>query len=189
MADNFQITQGSGTFIATDQAGSGEHYQRIKLVEATLDSTTPTGVTSNPLKVDGSGTTQPVSGTVAVSNFPVFGTVANLCISATAAVGVGVTTTLPAVVGQFHVITAIEIVKYNTANSASSATPNLVTTTNLPGSLTFTWDTIGNGGQALSNYYANLNLKSSVANTATTIVAPISSNTIWRINVFYYTST
>jgi len=188
MADNFQITQGSGTFIATDQAGSGEHYQRVKLVEATLDSTSPTGVTSNPLKVDGSGATQPVSGTVAISNFPSFGTISTLCISTTGIAGAAVTATLPAVSGQFHVVTAIEIVRFSTANT-SGAVPTVITSTNLPGSLAFTIDIVGSTGQSLERYYPDLNLKSSVVNTVTTIVCPATTNIIWRVNVFYYTTT
>jgi hypothetical protein len=39
MADNVAITEGSGTNIATDDV-AGTHYQRMKLVDGTLDSTT-----------------------------------------------------------------------------------------------------------------------------------------------------
>jgi len=39
MADNVAITAGSGTTIATDDV-SGTHYQRVKLVDGTLDSST-----------------------------------------------------------------------------------------------------------------------------------------------------
>ena len=39
MADNVAITAGSGTNIATDDV-AGTHYQRMKLVDGTLDSTT-----------------------------------------------------------------------------------------------------------------------------------------------------
>jgi hypothetical protein len=39
MADNIPITVGSGTTIATDDV-SGVHYQRIKLVDGTLDGST-----------------------------------------------------------------------------------------------------------------------------------------------------
>lgn len=38
MADNISITAGSGTVIATDDV-SGAHYQRVKLVDGTLEST------------------------------------------------------------------------------------------------------------------------------------------------------
>ena len=39
MADNVAITAGSGTNIATDDI-AGVHYQRMKLVDGTLDATT-----------------------------------------------------------------------------------------------------------------------------------------------------
>ena len=45
MADNLDITAGSGTSIATDQVGS-DHYQRIKLSDGTADSSTHLGVFS-----------------------------------------------------------------------------------------------------------------------------------------------
>jgi len=38
MADNVAITAGAGTTIATDDV-SGVHYQRVKLVDGTLEST------------------------------------------------------------------------------------------------------------------------------------------------------
>lgn len=39
MADNVNITAGAGTTIATDQCGT-DHYQKVKLVDGTADSTT-----------------------------------------------------------------------------------------------------------------------------------------------------
>lgn len=61
MADDVAITAGAGTAIATDEA-SGRHFQRVKLVDSTADSTDPTGVAANPMRVDPTGTTpQPTS--------------------------------------------------------------------------------------------------------------------------------
>lgn len=45
MADTVQITAGSGTTIATDDV-SGVHYQRVKLVDGTLDSSTAVTATA-----------------------------------------------------------------------------------------------------------------------------------------------
>lgn len=67
MADNL-TTQSStpatvpaSTVIATDEV-SDVHYQLVKLVNATADSTTRTGVAADPLRVDPTGTTaQPVT--------------------------------------------------------------------------------------------------------------------------------
>lgn len=65
----------------------------------------------------------------------------------------------------------------------------VITTTNLPGSLAWT---VGNamaaGGTQIDEATEfSPPLKSSVANTATTIVAPAPGlNVLWRINVYYY---
>jgi hypothetical protein len=54
MADNVNITAGSGTVVATDQVGS-DHYQKIKLADGTADSSTMVavnvGVKANALRV------------------------------------------------------------------------------------------------------------------------------------------
>ena len=113
---------------------------------------------------------------------------ATLAATVTAASGAAATLTLPAVVGQFHYITALDIVLYSAAARTGSATPTLVTTTNLPGSIAFTFSTAGaigtNDVQALIRVTP---LKSLLANTATTIVAPIAAGGIWRITATYFT--
>jgi hypothetical protein len=116
------------------------------------------------------------------------GEASNLCQSATAATGTGVTVTLPAVASNFHYITLIEIHKYFTVANAASATPLVVTTTNLPGSLAFTFgQPLGTVGSTDERVYTPATpLKSSVLNTATTIVCPATTGIIWRINVFYF---
>jgi hypothetical protein len=111
-----------------------------------------------------------------------------LWVTATAATGVASTLTLAAVAGQFHYVTAIDIQLYATAARTGAATPLLVTTTNLPGSPVWNFPTAQAIG-ALDRYDVPLltPLKSSVANTATTFVAPIATTGIWRMNVGYYT--
>jgi hypothetical protein len=49
-ADNFEVTAGAGTTLAFDDA-AGVYYQKVKLIESTADSTTPTGVAASPLQV------------------------------------------------------------------------------------------------------------------------------------------
>jgi anti-sigma factor ChrR (cupin superfamily) len=66
MTDNVQVTPGSGSDpnVATDEVG-GVHYQKIKLFDASADSINAAVVTpAGALKTDGSGVTQPVSGSV-----------------------------------------------------------------------------------------------------------------------------
>lgn len=112
------------------------------------------------------------------------------CQSVTAATGVGVTVTLPAVAGSFHYITLIEIHKFFTAANAASATPLVVTTTNLPGGLAFTFgQPVGAIGVTDERIYnPDGPIKSLVANTNTTIVCPATVGIIWRANVFYFTA-
>jgi len=112
---------------------------------------------------------------------------ANLSVTATAATGVAVTATLPAVAADFHYITMIEIIKYATAAITGSATPILVTTTNFPTANVFTFGTAQAVGATLSYVYAPaLPIRSAVVNTATTIVCPATPSVIWRVNVYYY---
>jgi hypothetical protein len=84
MADNLQISQGTGTTIATDEVSSGAMYQKIKLADGTADSTTMIlaggGVEAGALRVtiasdstgvlsiDDNGGAITVDGTVAVTN-------------------------------------------------------------------------------------------------------------------------
>lgn len=87
------MTPGSGkTVAAEDAGGGGVLYQQVKLIDATANSTTVTGVAANPLqvslantaanstavKVDNSAVTQPVSGTVTAN----LGTIAGVATAA-----------------------------------------------------------------------------------------------------------
>jgi hypothetical protein len=106
-------------------------------------------------------------------------------VSVTAATGVAVTATLAAVAGFSHYINLLEITKYFTAANAASATPLLVTTTNL-GGLTFSFgQPLGIIGSTDERIYSRPCLKSATAGVATTIVCPATAGIIWRINVLY----
>ena len=153
----------SGTATVTWNSGIG-----IQLVQ--VFNNTPSNLNAT---VVGTVTTTPPS--------------ANLAITATAATGVAVTATLPAVAAEFHYITMIEIIKYATAAITGSATPVLVTTTNFPAANVFTFGTAQAVGTTLNYVYVpSLTIHSSVVNTATTIVCPATTSVIWRINVYYY---
>jgi hypothetical protein len=113
-----------------------------------------------------------------------------LAVTTTAATGVAATLTIPAAAaGLFHYITYLEISLYATAARTGGATPILVTTTNLPGSPVWDFDTAQAIGAMIRQQLAFAKpLKSSAAATATTIVAPIATTGIWRITAFYYTA-
>jgi len=113
-----------------------------------------------------------------------------LAVTATGASGAAVTLTLPAVSSQFHYITHIRIQLYAAAARTGGATPVVVTTTNLPGSLAYTFETaqaIGTTVERVTELSGNP-LKSSTVNTATTIVCPVATSGIWRVTCHYYSA-
>lgn len=65
MADNVQITAGSGTTIATDEVTDGTlgtaQVQYVKIMDGTLNGTTKATVNAMGLKVDASGAAVPVT--------------------------------------------------------------------------------------------------------------------------------
>lgn len=111
-----------------------------------------------------------------------------LWVTATAATGVAITATLPAAgVGLSHFITHIDIMLYATTARVGGAVPVLVTSTNLPGAPVWNFPTAQAIG-LIDRYDVPLltPLKSLAANTATTIVAPIATTGLWRLNIGYF---
>jgi hypothetical protein len=174
----------TGTFWQATQPVSGTFYQ----------ATQPVSIATAPVLVAGSavigkvGIDQTTAGTTN-------GVVVNdqrstsLWVTATAATGVAATASLPAPgVGLFHYITSIDIQLYATAARTGSATPVIVTSTNLPGTPAWNFPTAQAIG-AIDRYDIPMTtpLRSSVANTITTIAAPIATTGLWRINVGYFT--
>ena len=113
---------------------------------------------------------------------------ATLAVTGTAASGTALAITLPAVAGQFHYITALDIVLYSSAARTGAAAPTIVTTTNLPGAIAFTFSTAGAIGTTdVQDLIRVTPLKSSAVNTNTTIVCPIVTGGIWRVTATYFT--
>lgn len=114
-----------------------------------------------------------------------------LHVTNTGAVNAAVTATLPAVAGQFHYITSIQLVKlYNVIGVAAGAGV-IVTSTNLPGNPAWTTEQLASpAGTAplVIDYQPATPLRSAVVNTNTTLVAPVQLQTIWRWNVSYFTA-
>lgn len=111
-----------------------------------------------------------------------------LMVTATGAAGAAVTATLPAVTGLRHIVDFIRVTRSATAVLTASATPTVVTTTNLPGTpaLTFGQDAAAQGvDREVVLDFGGSGLAASVLGTATTVVCPIYTGVIWRINVGY----
>ncbi|EIJ33315.1 hypothetical protein [Thiothrix nivea] len=112
-----------------------------------------------------------------------------LSVTATSTAGAAVTLTLPAAgSGLYHYIDAIEINLYNTAARTGSATPISVTSTNIPGAPSWIFPTAGNIGEIERyNQSATYRIKSTAANTASTLVCPAVTGGLWKATVVYAT--
>lgn len=111
-----------------------------------------------------------------------------LLVTATGAASAAVTATLPAVTGLRHVVDFIQVTRSATAVLTAAATPVVVTTTNLPGSpaLTFGSDAAAQGvDKDVRLDFGSTGLAASVLGTATTVVCPVYTGVIWRVNVGY----
>lgn len=115
----------------------------------------------------------------------------SLMVTGTAAVNTGLTGTLPAPgAGLFQYITSVQIVKLYAATGTASAAGVIITSTNLPGAPAWTTEQAAQGvGNAVTvvNLVPRTPIKAAVANTAVTFVAPAQLETIWRMNVSYFT--
>jgi len=113
---------------------------------------------------------------------------ATLAVTATGAASAAVTATLPAVAGLRHYIDRVSVLRSATAALTAAATPVVVTTTNIPGTpaMTFGSDAGGIGlDKEVVLDFGGAGMATSAINTATTIVAPVYTGVIWRINAFY----
>jgi hypothetical protein len=124
----------------------------------------------------------------AINNIP---KPSDLHVTATAAVNTGSTLTLGAAgVGLFHYITKIELIKLYSVVGVAAGAGVIITSTNLPGNPSWTTEQLaspaGSAPRVIDANYPGIPLKSLVANTNTTLVAPAQLQTIWRWNVSYY---
>lgn len=138
---------------------------------------------ADAVNIQDGGNSITVDGAVMVSN------ALDLSVTAVGTVGAAVTATLPAVAASYHLISSIEITMYTTAARTGNATPVTVTSTNLSGSIAWTFPTAAAiGTTAIRSIDSATPIRSSVVNTNTTIVCPAATSVIWRVNVFYRTS-
>lgn len=107
----------------------------------------------------------------------------------TGVAGAAVTLTLAAPgAGLRHYLTRLAIERHAAAALTAGATPTLITTTNLPGSLAFS---IPVEAAVAGGVYEKITdpsrpMMSSAQNTATTIVAGAVTSVIWRITALFY---
>ena len=117
------------------------------------------------------------------------GEVSSNAATITAALSTAATLTLTAPgAGLRHYITGLRIERHAAALLTAGTTPVVVTTTNLPGALAFSipLEAAAQGSvyeKALDPARA---IMASAQNTATTIVAPLTTSVIWRLSATFY---
>ena len=117
------------------------------------------------------------------------GEVSSNAATVTAAVNTAATLTLASPgAGLRHYITGLRIERHAAALLTAGTTPVVVTTTNLPGALAFS---IPAEAAAQGSVYEKVldpvrAIMAATQNTATTIVAPLTTNVIWRISATFY---
>ena len=107
----------------------------------------------------------------------------------TGAAGAAVTLTLPSPgAGLRQYITYLSIVRSASAALTAGAAPTVVTTTNLPGSLAFTFgaDAAPQGTDKIIREDFAYPMAASAQGTAVTVVCPITTGVIWRVTAGYY---
>lgn len=111
--------------------------------------------------------------------------------SATAAVSTGITLTIPAAgAGLFNYLCLAEVSLYVSTSVTGAATPIAVTTTGITGTPSFAVAALTSAvvGTLLDRiiWTPSTPLRGSAANTTMTIVAPVVTGAIWRLNALYY---
>jgi hypothetical protein len=117
------------------------------------------------------------------------GGVTPLLVTATGAAAAAVTLTIAAPgVGLRQYITYLSINRFAAALLTAAATPVIVTTTNLPGSLAFSIPAEAAAQGTLDRWREDFAfpLMAAAQNTATTIVCPVTTGVIWRVTAGYY---
>jgi hypothetical protein len=119
----------------------------------------------------------------------IVGTITPALVTAVGTVGAGLTLTLPQQGPSLrHYITYLSINRFAAAALTAAAAPVTLTTTNLPGSLAFTFaaDALPLGGLDRWREDFAFPLATLTPNTATTIVCPAVTGVIWRMTAGFY---
>ena len=136
----------------------------------------------------GSATTTLAANT-ALYDPTIFGPVTNSIGTAVGASGAAVTLTLAAPgAGLRHYLTYLAINRFAAAVLTAAAAPVTVTTTNLPGTLAFSFPAEAAALGTIDRWREDFAfpVASSAQNTATTIVCPVTTGVIWRVTAGFY---
>jgi hypothetical protein len=111
-----------------------------------------------------------------------------LIVTTTQAAGTAATLSLPAVAGVKHYLSYLRIVRFAAASLTAAATPVIVTTSNLPGALAFSFPADAAAQGTVFPYQEDFGLPiaASGQGTTTSFSAPATPNVIWRLTAGYY---
>jgi hypothetical protein len=130
-----------------------------------------------------------ISASTAPLDQSLLGMVTPLLVSQTGAASAALTATLPAPgAGLRQYLTYLRILRSASAALTAGAAPTVVTTTNLPGTLAFSFgaDAAPQGTDKVIQEDFAYPLAALAQNTATTIVCPATTGVIWRVTCGYY---
>lgn len=136
----------------------------------------------------GSATTTLAANTAAYDNL-LFGPQTTGIGTTIGTAGAATTLTLTAPgVGLRHYLTYLAINRFATALLTAAAAPVAVTTTNLPGTLAFSFPAEAAAQGTIDRWREDFSfpIASSAQNTATTIVCPATTGVIWRITAGFF---
>ena len=156
--------------------GSCAGFTNVRVLDATHTS--------------GAATATIVASTALFDDFARYGSVTPVVATVTAAAGVAATLTIAAPgLGLRHYLTYLRITRFAAVGPlTAAATPVLVTTTNIPGTLVFSMpaDAAALGTVFVYQEDFAYPIATTAQNTATTIVGPVTTGVIWRITAGYY---
>ena len=122
-------------------------------------------------------------------DFARYGSVTSGIGTTVGAAGAAVTLTLASPgAGLRHYLTYLAINRFATALLTAAAAPVTVTTTNLPGSLAFSFAADAAAQGTIDRWREDFAfpIQASAQNTATTIVCPATTSLIWRVTAGFY---
>ena len=130
-----------------------------------------------------------LAGSVAPLDDTLQGQITTNVVTNTGIAGAAVTLTLPAPgAGLRQYLTYLRIVRSASVALTAGAAPTVVTTTNLPGTMAFTFGqnaALQGDDKAIQEDF-NYPIAGTAQNTAMTVVCPVTTGVIWRVTGGYY---
>jgi hypothetical protein len=139
----------------------------------------------------GAATANLLTSTSLLDDFAARGGITTGLVTNVGAAGAAVTLTLTSPgAGLRHYLTYISINRFASALLVAAAVPVTVTTTNLPGTMAFSFPAEAAAQGAIDRYREDFAypIQSVAQATATTIVCPATTNVIWRVSAGFLVS-